>query len=768
MPVKIRPNAIRVKFGTLLKEAHPYDSIQLTGEAPSDWSYYRVIALRADIPNSNGDCFPLAELTEAHKTFLGQHFRLNHDQISDQAVRGKVFDAVLVEHPQGAYPQVCGAECKAHVECLVGIDTSSFPDLIASIDQGNLDVSMGCVCESASCSICGNVVTDDYQEPCYHIQYYKGSTWNGKPVYEIIHKPEFVELSKVEDGADEAAVILERVASKNGEGFTDKLSNLFKVIARRLGVSVEDLEREARLERKPSATLLALRENRQAERYRELIAEDYKYGSTQFDLPKEIADVVLAFGKSIPPEDLAPDGVEDNPHITVKYGIKDQAEDALEILQDLLIDQPPVKASFGPASLFENDDFDVLKYDVKSPALHNLNAKIAGVLDTVNTQDEYVPHVTVAYLKPGRGRDYVGNDDLIGKSVTLDKLMFSGKDGETEAIKLTGKATEASRKCKAGSAVYQWKMESDKRVCGENRQTAKYRQLKAKAPTFDYGVAKSIIEEGMTITDWWTDPNYNKDELVEWFGENALKRGVELALQDGGRIPADVLADYPDLVAKYGKQAEYSKHAAPARKVKAATTYEWVTQQDEKVCESCAAMDGETREADDTYKNGVDRPPLHDHCRCSERRVSGASRQIDYKQRREAQATCKPTSALLVKGDDSLFTQELRSYWNSCTLLIESYKGLVEDASEIVQELEEFRNEANESDLNEYISAIVEDYSPNVGGKRDVVALALRDVDTEVAKLQQLQLSLNRKPTSALLALRTLRRRELRKEITTK
>lgn len=73
---------------------------------------------------------------------------------------------------------------------------------------------MGCRCGCSICSICGNkAVTED--EFCDHILYYKGSTYNGLPVFEDNRDIEFFEDSLVVEGADPEAKILEKIASRS-------------------------------------------------------------------------------------------------------------------------------------------------------------------------------------------------------------------------------------------------------------------------------------------------------------------------------------------------------------------------------------------------------------------------------------------------------------------------------------------------------------------------------------------------------------------------
>ena len=61
--------------------------------------------------------------------------------------------------------------------------------------------------------------------------------------------------------------------------------------------------------------------------------EAHKFSSTQIDIKGDLAEELLGFGKQIDSDDLAGDGLEDRPHITLKYGLHTgDAEDVREVL----------------------------------------------------------------------------------------------------------------------------------------------------------------------------------------------------------------------------------------------------------------------------------------------------------------------------------------------------------------------------------------------------------------------------------------------------
>lgn len=179
---------------------------------------------------------------------------------------------------------------------------------------------------------------------------------------------------------------------------------------------------------------------------------EYKFSSTQVNLPAEVADRIIAFGRRIPDADLADDGREDEPHVTVKFGLHGSDP---KFAREALAGEGPVKATFGKVSLFEtNPDFDVVKVDIISPDLHRLNKKVAESQPVTDTHPTYQPHATIAYVRKGRGAKHVGNDFLEGKTITLDSVTFSGRDGERVEIPLTGKAaSELSERTGLGAAL---------------------------------------------------------------------------------------------------------------------------------------------------------------------------------------------------------------------------------------------------------------------------------------------------------------------------
>jgi len=168
-------------------------------------------------------------------------------------------------------------------------------------------------------------------------------------------------------------------------------------------------------------------------------APAHEFSSTQLDVPTAEKKILLEFGKSfILDEDLAEDGREDKPHITVKYGLHtDNADDVKELLADVA----PFEVTLGKTSIFPGKgdiDYDVVKIDVKSPELHAINKLISDNLDVTDTHPKYIPHLTIAYVIKGKGENYVGDATFDGQKILFDKITFSDKNRNKTTIKLTG------------------------------------------------------------------------------------------------------------------------------------------------------------------------------------------------------------------------------------------------------------------------------------------------------------------------------------------
>lgn len=128
----------------------------------------------------------------------------------------------------------------------------------------------------------------------------------------------------------------------------------------------------------------------------------------------------------------------------------------------VLVFRPPTTNSFGPIwmtigrlSLFQQPEHDVLKLDVESKGLERLNAEL-GRLPNVQTHDNYQPHLTVAYLKPGTGYKYLADPSFLEwQSYVFTELTFSDRERRQTELALnvfcsTGEGGGVDPSCSPG------------------------------------------------------------------------------------------------------------------------------------------------------------------------------------------------------------------------------------------------------------------------------------------------------------------------------
>jgi 2'-5' RNA ligase len=165
------------------------------------------------------------------------------------------------------------------------------------------------------------------------------------------------------------------------------------------------------------------------------------YSSVQTILPEKLTDHIISWGyDNIPDKFLFfnPDrpyfGREEDIHITIIYGIS--SKNKISNIRNLLKNINPFVVHLKEVSLFSNEIFDVLKIDVDSPELHQINSILFRNLDVVQIYPKYIPHVTIAYLNRNEGEKYRGIKDFQNEKFQVNNLVFSSKDGTKHEIKL--------------------------------------------------------------------------------------------------------------------------------------------------------------------------------------------------------------------------------------------------------------------------------------------------------------------------------------------
>lgn len=154
----------------------------------------------------------------------------------------------------------------------------------------------------------------------------------------------------------------------------------------------------------------------------------YEYGIVKIDLGiKDWKKLISTIDKSDLYEPDPSYGIEETPHLTLLYGLdKDVSfDDVKECFKNI---KGPVKIESSGISIFENPEFDVVKLSVKKTKILEDIFQNLSKLPNSNTFKTYIPHVTIAYVKPGKGKKYVdANYSLIIDNIT--EIKYSKPKG---------------------------------------------------------------------------------------------------------------------------------------------------------------------------------------------------------------------------------------------------------------------------------------------------------------------------------------------------
>jgi 2'-5' RNA ligase len=128
-------------------------------------------------------------------------------------------------------------------------------------------------------------------------------------------------------------------------------------------------------------------------------------------------------------------GLENEPHVTVLYGIHSDEVDEKEVLEMIEKIEWKQPIMINKVGLFENEKYDVLKLNANAEWLKEANAKLCENLPYSNDYPNYNAHVTVAYLKPGKGKELLERLGDIKEKVVPTKMVYSLPNGNKIEIK---------------------------------------------------------------------------------------------------------------------------------------------------------------------------------------------------------------------------------------------------------------------------------------------------------------------------------------------
>lgn len=127
-------------------------------------------------------------------------------------------------------------------------------------------------------------------------------------------------------------------------------------------------------------------------------------------------------------------GRELDPHVTVLFGVHADVPD--KDVETLIDKCKKPELNLQKISTFDNELFDVLKFDVESPDLHKLN-KLFTTLPHTTSYPNYHPHATICYLKKGLGEKYKKKMKDIEPIVVIpNNILYSKPDGTKKTYEL--------------------------------------------------------------------------------------------------------------------------------------------------------------------------------------------------------------------------------------------------------------------------------------------------------------------------------------------
>jgi 2'-5' RNA ligase len=121
-------------------------------------------------------------------------------------------------------------------------------------------------------------------------------------------------------------------------------------------------------------------------------------------------------------------GREDEPHITCLYGLT-RAQELFKIMRHLR-EVEPFDVELREVSLFDNKpEYSVVKVDIESPGLVELNGWLTKNCTVEQTYPEYHPHMTLCYALKEAAPNCVFDNPYLGKRIRIEAMEFSHRDG---------------------------------------------------------------------------------------------------------------------------------------------------------------------------------------------------------------------------------------------------------------------------------------------------------------------------------------------------
>ena len=191
-----------------------------------------------------------------------------------------------------------------------------------------------------------------------------------------------------------------------------------------------------------------------------------------------------------------------------------------------------------------------------------------------------------------------GDDSPLPEGVIVDAKrtanLRAGKDKKLRGAELRTAKRDDQRKRRVGPLAFTFDSASDEAIAWADRHAAEL--IDGITETSREAINNAIAE----ALEHGTDPY---EEILEAVGDEARAR---------------LIAHHEVMTAVHEGQREAWRQATDEGLLSEGLKRTWIATPDGKLCAICEGLDGKTADLDGEYEGGIDGPPAHVACRCTE------------------------------------------------------------------------------------------------------------------------------------------------------
>lgn len=168
-------------------------------------------------------------------------------------------------------------------------------------------------------------------------------------------------------------------------------------------------------------------------KYKEFIkgSKEHEFGCVMLEVPVSNWDEITSIINNNDLYEVEGEnyGIQKNPHITLLYPIINNVEfyKIKNILDKVVYDK--IKIKIKGIDIFKNDKFDVIKFNVECDEyLSKIHKELKSNIPNNDKYELYKPHITIGYVKSGRGNKYINKDYEF--SLTVNTILYTNSNKE--------------------------------------------------------------------------------------------------------------------------------------------------------------------------------------------------------------------------------------------------------------------------------------------------------------------------------------------------